>query len=72
MSKMAKNQFWWIGMADWKGQSYGVAQNDKDAFCPHQLSEWEDWAIFDSNDWYFAENHLVITCKYIFIQNKTV
>ena len=63
--------FWWIGKDSEKGQSYGIAAYDKDVFCPHQLSEW-DWLIYDATNWYYAENDLGITCKCIFIQNKTV
>ena len=64
-------QFWWIGDDSNQGQSYGYAFYGKDVFCPHQLSEW-DWVIFLITDWEPAGNNLGITCKYIFIKNKTV
>ena len=64
---------WWIGGDNFKGQSFGGAYYDKDVFCPHQLSEWE-WSLFDGTDWYSDTDgsDLGITCKCIFIQNKTV
>ena len=63
--------YWWIGVDMWKGQTIGYAYYVKDVFCPHQLSEW-DWLLLDGTSWYSAGNKLGITCKYIFIQNKTV
>ena len=76
--KMGSYGIWWDGISHWwisvnsvVGQSIGHAWYDKDVFCPHQLSEW-DWAIHDGSDWHYVENNLGITCKCIFIQNKTV
>ena len=76
--KMGSNGFWWDGIQFWwigddidKGQSIGFAVYNKDVFCPHQLSEW-DWALSEGTGWYSAGNDLGITCKCIFIQNKTV
>ena len=70
--KMGSYGFWWDGMNAWyighdinKGQSYGVAAyviaNNKDVFCPHQLSEFV-WKL-SAEDWYWATNDLGVTCK---------
>ena len=67
---------WWDGISYWfigddiaKGQTYGVAYYEKDAFCPHDISDW-NWNIIDGGYWEYAGNDLVITCKCIFIQTK--
>ena len=62
--------YWWFGVNGEKGQSYGFAYNNKDVFCPHQLSEW-NWGLLNGIDWYSAGKDLGITCKFITIQNKT-
>ena len=74
--KMGPYGFWWNGMGSWwigndidKGQSFGVAYYEKDAFCPHQLFEL-NWGLIDGSYMYLAGNDLVITCKCIFILNK--
>ena len=76
--KMGPCGLWWDGISYWligddiaKGQTYGVAYYEKDAFCPHQLSEW-NWIVWDGSDWTYAGNDLGINCKCIFIQTKTV
>ena len=56
------NGYWWIGLSDNKGQSFGFAAYEKDVFCPHQLYERE-WLLWDDVDWKYAENDLVTTCK---------
>ena len=43
--------WWWFGINEDKGQSYGFAFYDKDVFCPHQFGNWK-----------YAENELVIRC----------
>ena len=60
---------WWIGDDEYKGQSYGLAYNTKDVFCPHQLTEW-NWRLFDGYDWYDAGKDLGISCKYIFVKHN--
>ena len=62
---------WWIGHDNEKGQPFGIAYYTKDAFCPHQLSELE-WAFVVGSEWFYAGNYLVVTCKWIFIQTKSV
>ena len=65
------NGRWWIGNDDIKGQSIGIAYYDKDAFCPHQLSEMK-WILQKGmvTGWYFAENDLDITCRCHFHSNS--
>ena len=56
---------WWIGDDSSKGQPIGLAYYEKDAFCPHQLTE-SNWQVLDEGTWQMAVNRLVISCKYIF------
>ena len=69
---------WWDGVGHWiigydsdKGKSYGYAFYTKDAFCPHQLTEW-NWGLYDGTNWYFAEIDLGINCKYIFVKHNQI
>ena len=57
-------------MNNFVGQPFGIAHYEKDVFCPHQLSEL-NWRLWDGNNLYPAGNNLVISCKCIYIQNKT-
>ena len=61
---------WWIGFDSMKGQFKGFAFYAKDVYCPHQFSELK-WELHDSYNWYSGGSDLVVTCKCIFIQNKT-
>ena len=76
--KMGSYGLWWNGIAMWwigadyaKGQSIGAAVYEKDAFCPHQLSEW-DWWINDGTNWFRAEKNLGINCKCFFFSNNFI
>ena len=58
-------KYWFIGSVSDIGQPFGTANNQKDVFCPHQLSEL-NWILWDGGTvgtWYDAENDLGITCK---------
>ena len=63
---------WWIGYNSGKGLSQGFAHYTKDAFCPHQLSDWK-WLLWYENPdlWQFAGPYLGITCKNILCLVKT-
>ena len=63
--------YWWLGYGQ-VGQAVGLAWNEKDVFCPHQLSGSSWWMYSDvDNGWYFDEgNDLGITCMCIIIQTK--
>ena len=74
--KMGSYGFWYDGLGEWwicddiaVGQAVGYANNGKDVFCPHQLSEL-NWSLWDGIDWYTTEDDLVITCKCFFIQKN--
>ena len=58
---------WLIGFDHDKGGYLSFAFYMKDAFCPHQLSEW-DWWINDGTNWFRAEKNLGINCKCFFFQ----
>ena len=60
---------WWISQDNAVGQNVGFAYNNKDVFCPHQLSEL-NWSLLDAASWHSAGNDLVITCKCFFIQQQ--
>ena len=64
--------YWWIGLDSMKGQSIGFASYAKDVYCPHQFSELI-WSLNSGTGWYLdvAGSYLVVTCKCIFIHNKT-
>ena len=62
---------WWIGLDSDKGQSIGVAHYSKDAFCPHQLTEW-NWFLLYGFDFVNAEKDLHVNCKYIFVKHNQI
>ena len=57
--------YWWIGLDSKKGLPSGYAYYITDAFCPHQLTEFGQWAIFDGFHWKVAFFNLGISCKHI-------
>ena len=58
---------WWIGLDSWKGLPYGYAYYTKDAFCPHQLSEFK-WFLFDGFSFWIGKFDLRISCKHNLIK----
>ena len=57
---------WFIGPVSDIGQPFGVANNQKDVFCPHQLSDW-DWRLSYGGTWVQAGPMLGITCEWFYI-----
>ena len=55
-------QRWWIGLDSMKGLPSGYAHYTKDAFCPHQLSEFK-WFLFDGFYFWIGKFDLRISCK---------